>query len=313
MFETESGFLKANTLNVTTGVLDVSGAANSAQACRMIEEFVDGYAGDRKAVELYAGYLLLTRGVLTKIAHLLKRAGITITTVYTSVPQTQQAALDEGFFVKEKPAAAATRMSLPQTKPASKSGPVQPEIPQDTGVDIPRFSASPEMEAVKTTEELIQKTAEATAELEAMTSEKPRFTVSPEKEIVSPRFDEIEETLFHRHTLRSGQVLQFQGNIVVLGDVHAGSEIVAGGDIVVWGELRGIAHAGAPFADGEDGNYRAEIRAMKIEALQLRIADYIARRPDRIYYHKDQETVLPTPEVARVSDGEIRIFRELIG
>ncbi len=90
---------------------------------------------------------------------------------------------------------------------------------------------------------------------------------------------------------------------MIVGDVHTGSEITAAGDIVVWGELRGIAHAGAK------GDYRTEIRAMKIEALQLRIADYIARRPDRIYYHKDGAENIISPEVARVADGEIKIFK----
>jgi len=82
--------------------------------------------------------------------------------------------------------------------------------------------------------------------------------------------------------------------------------VTAGGDIVVWGELRGIAHAGA------QGNYRSEIRAMKIEALQLRIADYIARRPDRIYYHKESPEGAFSPEAARVADGEIKIFKTML-
>ena len=114
------------------------------------------------------------------------------------------------------------------------------------------------------------------------------------------------DTLYLRQTLRSGQTVRFKGHVVIVGDVHAGSEITAGGDIVVWGELRGIAHAGA------QGNYKSEIRAMKIEALQLRIADYIARRPDRIYYHKEGAEHMLSPEVARVADAEIKIFKTML-
>ncbi|MEM0951143.1 MAG: septum site-determining protein MinC [Cyanobacteria bacterium P01_H01_bin.74] len=112
------------------------------------------------------------------------------------------------------------------------------------------------------------------------------------------------ETLYLRQSLRSGQTVRFNGNIIVIGDAHAGCEILAGGDIVVWGELKGIAHAGAK------GDYQASIRAMKIEALQLRIADYIARRPDRISYHKERQGHNFSPEIAKVSEGEIRIFKQ---
>jgi septum site-determining protein MinC len=113
-------------------------------------------------------------------------------------------------------------------------------------------------------------------------------------------------TLLVKQNLRSGQVLRYDGHIVVLGDVHAGAEISATGDVVVWGELKGIAHAGSK------GNGRSEIRALRIEAIQLRIADFIARRPDRIYYHKDQLDTFRTGEVARVADGEIKIFQDAL-
>ena len=118
-------------------------------------------------------------------------------------------------------------------------------------------------------------------------------------------------TFYFKQNLRSGKVIKFSGNVIIVGDVHAGSEVAAGGDITVWGELKGIAHAGM------NGNYRAEIRAWKIEALQLRIAEYIARRPDRMYYHRDANTLRDegefSPQVARVSDGEIKVFKEFIG
>ena len=55
-----------------------------------------------------------------------------------------------------------------------------------------------------------------------------------------------EETRFIRHTLRSGQIERaLEGNMVILGDVNPGAEVVAAGDIIVLGTLRGVAHAGA--------------------------------------------------------------------
>ncbi len=144
--------------------------------------------------------------------------------------------------------------------------------------------------------------------------EEPETELLSQIEITEPLKEDMPDDLTSKlptkvikQTMRSGQSVACDGNLVVLGDVHTGSEVSATGDIVIWGELRGIAHAGA------NGNESAEIRAMKIEALQLRIGEHIARRPDRIYYHKSQAARPLHPEVARVSEGEIRIFTESFG
>ena len=77
------------------------------------------------------------------------------------------------------------------------------------------------------------------------------------------------ETKFHKGSLRSGQRLEFEGSIVIIGDVNAGAEVVASENIVVLGILRGLAHAGAK------GNKDAFIEASEIEAVQIRIADIV--------------------------------------
>ena len=77
------------------------------------------------------------------------------------------------------------------------------------------------------------------------------------------------ETMFHRGSLRSGQKIEFEGSLVILGDVNAGAEILAGENIVVLGILRGMAHAGAK------GNKEAIIAAASIESLQIRIANVV--------------------------------------
>ena len=76
-------------------------------------------------------------------------------------------------------------------------------------------------------------------------------------------------TMMIQRTLRSGQNVNFDGNVVVLGDVNGGAEIVASENIVVLGALRGVAHAGAK------GNKKAIIAAETIESPQLRIANLI--------------------------------------
>ncbi len=100
------------------------------------------------------------------------------------------------------------------------------------------------------------------------------------------------EGLVVRRTLRSGQSLRHPGHIVVIGDVNPGAEIVAGGDIVVWGRVRGLVHAGA-LGDG-----RAVICALDLVPTQLRIADHIARSPE-------ERRRKPVPEMAAVREGQI--------
>lgn len=104
--------------------------------------------------------------------------------------------------------------------------------------------------------------------------------------------------LLMKQTLRSGQRVSHKGHLVIIGDVNPGAELVADGDITVWGALRGMAHAGA------GGNSSAEIRALKLEPLQLRIANAIARSPDR---NKRKSAPASGPETARVVEGKIRI------
>lgn len=55
----------------------------------------------------------------------------------------------------------------------------------------------------------------------------------------------ISETKFHRGSLRSGQRMETEGSLVIIGDVNSGAEVMASDNIVVVGALRGLAHAGA--------------------------------------------------------------------
>lgn len=84
----------------------------------------------------------------------------------------------------------------------------------------------------------------------------------------------ISETKFHRGSLRSGQKLETEGSIVIIGDVNSGAEVIASDNIVVLGNLRGLAHAGAK------GNKKAIISAGLIDTVQIRISN-IVREIDR--------------------------------
>ncbi|NLS44453.1 MAG: septum site-determining protein MinC [Firmicutes bacterium] len=103
------------------------------------------------------------------------------------------------------------------------------------------------------------------------------------------------EAMLVGRTLRSGQRITGPENVVLLGDINPGAEVVAGGNIIVVGSLRGVAHAGVP------NNLNAVVVALKFMPTQLRIADLIARPPD------DEHKVPGSPEVARVKNGRIVI------
>ncbi len=83
------------------------------------------------------------------------------------------------------------------------------------------------------------------------------------------------DTVLIKRTIRSGQQVKYPTNIVVLGDVNPGSELIAAGDVIVLGKLRGVVHAGA------GGYSRAEIVALSLQPTQLRIANLISRPPEQ--------------------------------
>jgi septum site-determining protein MinC len=99
-------------------------------------------------------------------------------------------------------------------------------------------------------------------------------------------------------TVRSGQRILHNGHLIVCGDVNAGAEVFAAGDIVVFGTLRGVAHAGCY------GDETARIVAGTLRPPQIRIAEKIARSPEGT----GPTVGLPRrPEVARIRDGEIEV------
>ena len=113
------------------------------------------------------------------------------------------------------------------------------------------------------------------------------------------------ETLYLSQTLRSGQTVSFEGNIFLIGDAHPGSEINATGDITVWGILGGIVHAGTK------GNTDAKVRALKLNPIQLRIANLYSRRNDTVNVPYVQKSNEFTPEEARIENERIVIYKTL--
>ena len=102
-----------------------------------------------------------------------------------------------------------------------------------------------------------------------------------------------ETAMFLNRTLRSGTRIEFAGHVVVMGDVNPGAEIIADGNVIIWGRLRGLVHAGAK------GNRAAVICALDLSPTQLRIAEEVSGTL------KPQEH--PRPEIARINeDGKLQ-------
>lgn len=129
---------------------------------------------------------------------------------------------------------------------------------------------------------------------------------SPNELLIPTEDEEDEETqlqnlvepLYYQNTVRSGVEVRHPGTIIIFGDVNPGGIISSAGDILVWGSLRGIAHAGA------QGNRKCRILALKMQPTQLRIADAIARPPEALLHHYEPEIAYMGTEGIRISPSE---------
>ncbi|MDR0979110.1 MAG: hypothetical protein LBL91_04170 [Lachnospiraceae bacterium] len=138
-----------------------------------------------------------------------------------------------------------------------------------------------------------------TEKLKDITDIPVRYDIPEKLELVDikkPYEEDIEEskTKFYKGSLRSGQRVEFEGSIIIIGDVNGGSEVVATGNIAILGSLRGVAHAGS------DGNKKAIVTAVKVDAPQIRIANSVKDIKSQIdeskkyiyAYIKDEEIII---------------------
>jgi septum site-determining protein MinC len=123
----------------------------------------------------------------------------------------------------------------------------------------------------------------------ALEVSRPDIEQDSELDPIKPDLAGDEAVLIHR-TLRSGHIIRHPGHVIVIGDINPGAEVVAGGNVVVWGRVRGVVHAGAT------GNTNAVICALDLAPTQLRIGTQISVSPDR----KGK----PRPEMAMIREGQ---------
>ena len=106
---------------------------------------------------------------------------------------------------------------------------------------------------------------------------------------------------FYKGTLRSGQVLESETSIIILGDVNAGAKVVSKGNVVVLGSLKGTIYVGAA------GNDKAFVAALSLDPMQIRIGDVIARSADKQSVSRERKKQDDVPKIAYVENGNIYI------
>lgn len=278
-------------------IIDLGNAKDAAEIIYELSNILDLPAARNKKICLKLGKIDLSQSQLLSIKSLITSMDSELAFVDTDSEQTELSALNLGIIVSKL----SNEIEIPEIEPEDvKIEEIEVGEPKD-GLSYELIEHDNEIEDEKI--EVIEKTEE---ELEA--EDKLEELIDEENDRLSDK--EISEheisklpTLYLRQTLRSGQTMSYDGNIVLIGDAHPGSEIIAKGDITVWGVLGGIAHAGAR------GNDFTRIRALKMNAIQLRISGYYARRPDTLNIPFIQRTNEFTPEEARVNNSEIAIYK----
>ena len=272
-------------------IVDLGNAKDASEIIYELSNILEIPEARNKKICLKLGEIDLSQSQLLSIKSLINSMVSELAFVDTNSEQTELSALNLGIIVSEL------------------SNEIEIEVPEidaedfeikETEVGEPRDGLSYELIEPEAAEdekvEVIEKSEEelqAEGKLEELIDEENDHL--SDKEIAMHEISKL-PTLYLQQTLRSGQTMSYDGNIVLIGDAHPGSEIIAKGDITIWGVLAGIAHAGAR------GNDFAKIRALKINAIQLRISGFYARRPDSMNIPFIQRSNEFTPEEARVND-----------
>lgn len=277
-------------------IVDLSNAKDASEIIYELSHILEMPEAKNKRICLKLGTIDLNQSQLLSIKSLIDSTVLELAFIDTNSEQTELSALNLGIIVSEL----SNKIETPDIEPEEVTiKEMEVGEPKD-GLSYELIETEPQeeekIEVIEKTEEELK--AEEKLE-ELIDEENSQFD---EKDVSEEEIAKL-PTLYLQQTLRSGQTMTYDGNIVLIGDAKPGSEIIAKGDITVWGVLGGIAHAGAR------GNDWAKIRALKINAIQLRISGFYARRPDSMNIPFIQRTNEFTPEEARVNNRNISIYK----
>lgn len=172
---------------------------------------------------------------------------------------------------------------------------------EDIPLDIPKpEEIQEELDVIYSAERKLEDVFATTGLKEEKFQSLKETPIVEEKEYTQYDFElEAFPTKYLKQTICAGQFISFEGNLVIIGDCHEGAEISASGDITIWGTLSGSAHA------GKNGNEKCKIRALKMNASQLRIANCYVKRPAGL----EEGNVNSVPEEAMICKGEIVVYK----
>ena len=267
-------------------LLDVGGCSTLQEALEQLSSTLQSSNQFWKGstVLLAMGKLDLTAAQAAQILAIAKGVGVFPEAVVAKLANTRAAFAQNNVKVLDK-----APMSLPKIKVEIKGDiPFAETEPDDQDLDETKAKTNLDVSILELEHDTIEY---------APLPEPKAEQAAHEQKIVLP------QVLYLKQHLRSGQTVSHKGDLVIIGDVNPGAEIMAEGDITVWGSLRGIAHAGI------GGNTTAEIRALNLQPLQIRIAHAIARAPDRPRFMFAQGT---GPEIARMVEGKIRVQKNRV-
>ena len=269
-------------------IVDLSNARKTSEIIYELSRILDIPEAQNKQVCLKLGSVALSQPELTSIKALVESMDSEIEFISTSSPETIDSAKSLNIEISElENVIEAPDFEMEPTVSHEVENALD-KIFGDNDFDKDEDEPEKEVKEMEATVDFIDEEDEDDEETLAMKAEAEKLP-----------------TLYIKKTIRSGQSITSDGNLIIIGDVNPGAEIIAKGDITVWGILGGIAHAGA------EGNSQARIRALKMNAIQLRIADVFARRPDGANTPFVQKTNEFVPEEAKIYRKNIIINKLL--
>ena len=299
-------------------LLDLTKSKTASDIVFDLSAFLDTEESANKRICLKLGDVELNQAQILSIKSLISSRESALVSLETLSKQTELAALTIGLVINKTETASSDEQvpekeyikaeDAPELVEQAAEEERQEETtsvsPSETNEETP--DVSNELDVIFDDDKKIEKMINS-LEVEQVYSENDSsISVNIPEETQYTREDkEIDEfsTKYIKQTLRSGQLINCDGNLVIIGDCHSGCEINAGGDITVWGTLNGIAHAGCY------GNTKARVRALKLNPIQIRIAGLFSRKPDGTNVITVEKTNEFTPEEARIINNEIVVFK----
>ncbi len=288
-------------------IVDLTTARKTSEIIYELSRVLDMPEAKGKHICLKLGAVELSESELTSVKSLVELMESQLAFISTSSAVTLESATALGIKISEF----TEQVEAPVFEPQEP----QPEVSNALDAIFGEDAAQKTSETVEKTEESTSQIAEQNTEDDDEISPIVKHSECIAEDVIAQEIiEETDEdiakkkaepenlpTLYIRRTIRSGQSISSDGNIIVIGDINPGAEVIAKGDITVWGILGGIAHAGS------DGNNYARIRALKLNPVQIRIGSVFARRPDTVNLPYIQKSCEYTPEEAFTYKGSIVI------